>query len=131
MNEEAKMRGIGSKLWAIPAGRIPPHSTGHEPEFTSRDELCLLNATGEEANVEITIFYEDRDPVGPYPLSVGAHRVRHVRFNDFIDPEAVPMAADYAALVESDVPIVAQHIHLDSRRAEDSLFGSIGFAAGE
>lgn len=119
---------VGSKLWAIPAGRIPPHSSGREPEFTSRDELCLFNATGEEAQVEITIFYEDRDPVGPYSLSVGARRVRHVRFNDLIDPEAIPMQADYAALVESDVPIVVQHVRLDSRRAEDSLFGSIGFA---
>lgn len=122
------MSEVGSKLWAMPAGRIPPHSTGHEPEFTSRDELCLFNATGEEANVEITIFYEDRDPVGPYPLPVGVRRVRHVRFNDLIDPEAIPMEADYGALIESNVPIVAQHIRLDSRRAEDSLFSSIGFA---
>jgi hypothetical protein len=125
------MKEIGRKTWAIPAGRIPPHGTGPEPEFTSRDELCLLNATGEEASVEITIFYTDRDPVGPYPLTVEARRVRHVRFNDLIDPEAIPMAEDYAAVVESDVPIVAQHVRLDSRRAEDSLFGSIGFAGPE
>jgi hypothetical protein len=90
-----------------------------------------VNATREEANVEITIFYTDREPAGPYPLTVGARRVRHVRFNDLIDPEAIPMNADYAALVESGVPIVAQHVRLDSRRAEDSLFGSIGFAADE
>jgi hypothetical protein len=125
------MREIGRKSWAIPAGRIPPHGTGREPEFTSRDELCLLNATAEDASVEITIFYTDRDPVGPYPLTVEARRVRHVRFNDLIDPEAIPMAEDYAAVVESDVPIVAQHVRLDSRRAEDSLFGSIGFAGPE
>ncbi len=123
------MREVGSRLWAIPAGRIPPHGTGREPEYTSRDELCVLNATGEEASVEITIFHEDRDPVGPYPLTVEARRVMRVRFNDLIDPEAIPMDAEYAALVESDVPIVVQHVHLDSRRAEDSVFGSIGFAS--
>lgn len=123
------MAGVGSKVWVIPAGRIPPHGTGREPEYTSRDELCVLNAGGEEASLEITIFHTDRDPVGPYPLMVEARRVMHVRFNDLIDPEAVPMETDYAALVESDAPIVVQHVRLDSRRAEDSLFGSIGFAA--
>lgn len=122
------MREVGSRVWAVPAGRIPPHTTGPEPEFTSRDELCILNATGEEASLQITIFYTDRDPVGPYTLTVGARRVRHVRFNDLIDPEAIPMAEDYAALIESSVPIVVQHVRLDSRRAEDSMFGSLGFA---
>ncbi|TCJ16829.1 sensory rhodopsin transducer [Rubrobacter taiwanensis] len=122
------MREVGSRVWAVPAGRIPPHTTGPEPEFTSRDELCILNATGEEASLQITIFYTDRDPVGPYTLTVGARRVRHVRFNDLIDPEAIPMATDYAALIESSVPIVVQHVRLDSRRAEDSMFGSLGFA---
>jgi hypothetical protein len=121
------MREVGSRVWAVPAGRIPPHTTGPEPEFTSRDELCILNATGEEASLQITIFYTDRDPVGPYTLTVGARRVRHVRFNDLIDPEAIPMATDYAALIESSVPIVVQHVRLDSRRAEDSMFGSLGF----
>jgi hypothetical protein len=123
------VRSVGKKVWAIPAGRIPPHGTGREPEYTSRDELCVLNANGEEASVEITIFHADRDPVGPYPLTVQARRVAHVRFNDLISPEAIPMDADYAALVESDVPIVVQHVRLDSRRAEDSLFGSIGYAS--
>jgi hypothetical protein len=123
------MTEVGSKVWAIPAGRIPPHGSGREPEFTSRDELCVLNAGEEEANLKITIFHTDRDPVGPYQLVVEARRVAHVRFNDLIDPEAIPMNADYAALVESDAPVVVQHVRLDSRRAEDSLFGSIGFAA--
>jgi hypothetical protein len=123
------MAEIGSKVWAIPAGRIPPHTSGREPEFTSRDELCILNANEEDANLKITVFYTDRDPVGPYPLTVGGRRVLHVRFNDLINPEAIPMDADYAALVESDAPVVAQHVRLDSRRPEDSLFGSIGFAA--
>jgi hypothetical protein len=37
------------------------------------------------------------------------------------------MGTDYAAVVEFHVPIVAQHVRFDSRRAEDSMFGSLGF----
>lgn len=118
---------MGSRVWAIPAGRIPPQSTGPEPEFSSRDELFLLNAGSEDANVELTIFYADRDPVGPYGLGVAARRVAHVRTPDLIDPEAIPMGIEYAVLVESDVPIVVQHVRLDSRRAVDSMFASLGF----
>lgn len=124
------MTEVGSRVWAIPAGRIPPRGNGREPEFTSRDEMCVLNASREEASLEITVFYAGKDPVGPYPLTVGARRVLHVRFNDLIDPEAIPMDEDFAALVESDVPVVVQHVRLDSRRPEDSLFGSVGFPAG-
>ncbi len=61
-------------------------------------------------------------------MTVAARRVRAVRFNDLINPEAIPMGVDYAAVVESDVPVVVQHIRLDSRRAEGSMFSSLGFA---
>lgn len=125
------MSELGSKVWAIPAGHIPPHSTGHEPTFTSRDELHILNTTHEQANLEITIFYSNRDPIGPYAVEVEPRRVRHVRFNDFIDPEDIPMDTDYAAVVTSNVPIVAQHVRVDSRRSEVSMFGALGFMGSD
>ncbi len=121
------MKAAGARFWAVPAGRIPVHGTGPEPEFTSRDELCILNTGDRPAALRLTVFHVDRDPVGPYELTVEAARVRHVRVNDLINPEAVPLGVDYAVVVESDEPVVVQHVHLDSRRAEDSLFGSIAY----
>lgn len=121
---------IGRKKWAIPGGHIPFPSTGHEPQFTSHDKVCLLNASYEEAHVEITVFYESRDPVGPYRLAVPARRVRHVRFNDLIDPEALPLDTAYATVIEADVPVVAQFTRLDSRQAENALLGAMAFPAG-
>jgi hypothetical protein len=121
------MRTIGRTVWAIPGGRIPVRSQGREPEFTSRDELCLLNTGSSEANVEITIFYADRDPVGPYRICVAARRTRIVRINDLIDPEAVPLETDYAGVVESDVPIVVQFNRLDSRQAENAITSTLAY----
>jgi hypothetical protein len=123
------VRPLGQTTWAIPAGRIPPEGTGPEPEFTSRDELCLLNTGDRDAEVAITVFHTDRDPVGPYEVEVGGRRVRNVRINDLIDPEAVPLDRDYALVVVSSVPIVVEHVRVDSRRAESSMFGSIGYPA--
>jgi hypothetical protein len=91
----------------------------------SHETVCLLNAGGRDASVTITLYFSDRDPAGPYHLTVPARRTRHVRFNDLRDPEPVPTGTDYASVIESDVPVVAQHTRLDSRQAENALMTTI------
>lgn len=122
------MTKIGHTVWAIPGGHIPLHSTGHEPENTSRDELSLLNTTDEEAQVELTIFYSDREPVNPYRLVVAARRVRQVRFNDLIDPEALPLDTPYACVLVASVPIVVQFTRLDTSQANNAVASTIAYA---
>jgi hypothetical protein len=121
------MKTIGKTAWAIAGGHIPLLSTGKEPENTSRDELCFLNAGFEEAHVEVTLFYSDREPVGPYQLAVPARRVRRVRINDLINPEAPPLDTDYGAIVESDLPIVVQLDRKDTSSCENSILTTMGF----
>jgi hypothetical protein len=125
------MKAIGKTMWAIPGGRIPAATTGHEPEWTSRDELHLLNAGDQEAKVEMTIFYSDQEPIGPYRLTVSPRRKRRVRFNDLIDPQAMPLDTDYGAVIESDVPIVVQFSRLDTGRAENAILGTMAFPVEE
>src|SRR5918911_1316368 len=122
---------IGRKRWAIAEGYIPGWSNGPEPQFTSHETACLLNASDEEAYVEITVFFSDRDPVGPYRLTVPARRTKHVRFNNLDDPAPIPRDTDYASVIESDVPIVVQHTRLDSRQAENALLSTIAHAGNE
>ena len=119
---------IGATRWAIAEGYIPAWSHGPEPQMTSHETVCLLNATDRDAHVEITVFFADREPAGPYRLTVAAQRTRHVRFNDLTDPEPIPRDTDYASVIESDVPIVAQHTRLDSRQAENALLSTIAYA---
>ena len=119
---------LGHRRWAIAEGYIPDWSTGPEPQFTSHETACLLNTADEEANVEITIYFSDREPAGPYRVTVPARRTLHVRFNDLEDPEPVPRDTDYASVIESDVPIVVQHTRLDSRQAENALLSTIAYA---
>ena len=123
-----KQEPIGATRWAIAEGYIPAWSHGPEPQMTSHETVCLLNATDRDAHVEITVFFADREPAGPYRLTVAARRTRHVRFNDLRDPEPIPRDTDYASVIESDVPIVAQHTRLDSRQAENALLSTIAYA---
>jgi hypothetical protein len=119
---------IGRTHWAIAEGYIPAQSTGPEPQMTSHETACLLNASDAPAHVRITIYFEDREPAGPYTLEIPPRRTRHVRFNDLRDPEPIPPDTDYASVIESDVPIVVQHTRLDSRQSENALITTIAYA---
>jgi len=122
---------IGRTRWAIAEGWIPGGSTGPEPEMTSHETLCFLNTGDTDAHVEITLFFADREPAGPYRLTVSARRTVHQWINKLDDPEPVPKETDYAMLVESDVPIVVQHTRLDSRQAENALLSTIAYASND
>jgi len=89
-----------SKHWAIVQGWIP--ATGDET-------VSLLNVSGQEAHVEITLYYSHRDPAGPYRITVPEGRTEHVHLNCLTDPELIPRTTNYASTIESDVPIVVQH----------------------
>lgn len=123
------MTAIGRRRWAIAEGYLPAWSNGPEPELESHETACLLNASDDEAHVAITIYFEDREPAGPYSFTIPPRRTRHIRFNDLADPEPIPVATPFASVIASDVPIVVQHTRLDSRQAENALLSTIAFSA--
>jgi hypothetical protein len=120
---------IGRRRWAIADGYIPGWSNGPEPDMTSHEAICILNSGDQDVNVEMTVFFADREPVGPYRLTVSARRTQHVRTNELRDPEPIPTATAYAMVIEADAPIVVQQTRLDSRQAENALLSTIAFAA--
>ena len=122
-------REIGRTLWAIPEGYIPSGSVSDAHDLISHEAACLLNAGNKDAQVRITLFFTDREPVGPYRVTVPARRTLHLRFNDLTDPEPVPRDTSYASLIEADVPIVVQHTRLNSRNPSIALLSTVAFAA--
>ena len=119
---------IGRRTWAIPEGYLPGESHGPQPQMTSHGSISILNTSDQSAQVRITIFFSDRDPVGPYTEHVPSQRTKHIRFNNLNDPEPIPRDTDFASLIESDVPIVVQHTRLDSRQVENALLSTMAFA---
>lgn len=121
------MEALGHKRWAIAEGWIPSQGSFADPALMSHETACILNAGDTAAQVRISVFYADREPV-VYRVTVAARRTLHLRFNDLTDPEPIPRDTAYSSVFESDVPIVVQHTRLDSRRAEVSLLSTIAFA---
>jgi hypothetical protein len=122
------MEAIGQRRWAIAEGYIPSESAFSDPALISHETACILNPGGRDARIDITILFADREPAGPYRVTVGARRTLHLRFNDLKDPEPVPRDTDYASIFESDVPIIVQHTRLDSRRAELALLSTMAYS---
>ncbi|GHE35286.1 sensory rhodopsin transducer [Vulcaniibacterium thermophilum] len=118
---------LGRRRWAIAEGYIPGRSTGPKPELESHETCCILNTGDRDALVRLMVYFEDREPAGPYTVNVQARRTRHLRFNELKDPEPIPRDTPYASVIESDVPIVVQHTRLDSRQAENALMTTIAF----
>jgi len=121
------MPAIGHRRWAIAEGYIPSGSVSNDPALLSHEAVCLLNAGEEVARIEIILYFTDRDPAGPYRVSLGARRTLHLRFNDLKEPERVPRDTSYAFVVNSNVPIVVQHTRLDSRHPNIALMSTVGY----
>jgi hypothetical protein len=118
---------LGRRVWVIPEGYIPGQSAGPAPAFTSHETACILNATDQPAEIEITLYFADREPVGPYRLTVPPRRTKHLRFNNLDDPEPVPRDTDYSSVIRSSVPVVVQHTRLDSRQPPHALLTTIAW----
>jgi hypothetical protein len=119
---------IGYRRWAIAEGHIPGWSHGPGPQLESHETVCILNASEDDAHVEIAVFFTDREPAGPYLLTVPARRTVHARFNDLEDPEPIPRDTDFASTITSDVPVVVQHSRLDSRQSDLALLSTVAYA---
>jgi hypothetical protein len=127
-SEDMRMDAIGRTRWAIAEGHIPSGSSFTDRALVSHETACILNAGGGDAHVVLTIFFADREPSGPYRITVPARRTLHLRFNDLAEPAPIPRDTDFSSVFESDVPIVVQHTRLDSRHAEVSLLSTTAYS---
>lgn len=123
------MECIGERVWVIAEGYLPPSSTGDTRQLESHETACILNTGDRDAHIRITIFFADREPVGPYRVVAPARRTLHLRFNDLRSPEPIPVDTDFSSVILSDKPIVVQHTRLDSRQAALALMTTTAYAA--
>lgn len=62
--KQEEQTSIGRRCWAIAEGYIPAWSNGPEPELQSHETCCVLNAGPVDAQVTLTLYFEDREPQG-------------------------------------------------------------------
>ena len=116
----------GSKVWFIPDGYYPSISSG---KLKSHEAICVLNPNSKDANISITLYFEDRDKMPGFSAFCGAERTNHIRMDQLKDKDGngVPMDVPYAMMVESDVEIIVQYVRMDTTQAEMALMTTIAY----
>ena len=103
----------GKKVWIFPDAELPPVG---ENEIPGHESIIITNTGDTVANVKFTLIYTDKDPVS-FTTQVEAKRVRCLRTNKECDfgPYTAKFEEQYAILLESDTPIVAQYGRAEPR----------------
>jgi len=104
----------GAKTWYFPDGYLPEKSI--DGKMDAHEALMLFNAGGEEANVKIDVYFENREPVKDIAVTVDAERVKTLRLDKPSDMGGlkIPVLTQYSLRVRSDKNIVVQFGRLDT-----------------
>ncbi|MGF9700705.1 sensory rhodopsin transducer [Paenibacillus sp. MABNR03] len=115
----------GHTYWVIPDGYIPPDSRG---SLESHESICVLNTGLEDAKLDITIFFEDREPIENIEASVPGRRTKHIRTASLHSGDQfIPAGVPYAITVTSNVPVIIQYSRLDTTQPELALMSVMAF----
>jgi hypothetical protein len=117
---------IGKKCWVFGDGDLPP-SGDREP--LGHEALMITNTGSSDAEVEIEILFEEREPMTGIRLVVGGRRVRCLRLDKPIGDQqySIPRG-QYALVLRSSVPIVAVFGRLDVRQDNLAYYSVQGFS---
>lgn len=124
------MKEYGKKVWLIPDTFLNSVSKNDQ---LSHEAICVINTTDIDAEIKLTLYFEDRDAVNDFSSSCPAKRTHHIRMDKLRDANGnmIPRDTPYAVLVESNTPIVVQYSRLDTSRAEMALMTTIAYPVEE
>lgn len=105
--------GYGKKVWIFPDAELPPVGVNLIP---GHESIIITNTCDQIANIKVTLFYPDKEPVS-FTTTVDARRVRCMRTNEEKDfgTLTAEFEQQYAIMLESDVPVVAQYGRAEPR----------------
>ncbi|MBQ4641782.1 MAG: hypothetical protein IJB47_04130 [Oscillospiraceae bacterium] len=103
----------GKKVWIFPDAELPPVGANLIP---GHESVIITNVGDQVANIKFTLLYTDKEPVS-FTTQVEARRVRCLRTNKACDFGQFTAAFEeqYAIMLESDVPVVAQYGRAEPR----------------
>ena len=116
----------GKKVWMIADGYMSNTEKGN---LVSHEAICVLNLSGEDAHIDITLYFENDEPMKGLHAVCKNERTNHIRLDKIVadDGRKIPKDTPYAVLVESDQPIVVQASRLDVSQPEYALMTTIAY----
>ena len=117
------------KVWIISDGFLPKVSNGPE---VSHESVCVLNISDEDAEINISVYFENAEPMEDFYAKCGKKRTNHIRLDKITDisGKKIPAGVPYALKVESNTPIIVQHSRMDTTQAELTLMTTMAYPLG-
>ncbi len=119
--------GIGKKEWIIPDCELPLPGEG---VLKGHESVIIVNDSNQEANIEVSLFFTDKEPTTGIVWKVLPGRVRCFRMNNLEDMCGVKIPNDtqYAMKVVSNCNIVLQYGRLDNRQTNLAYYTTLGYS---
>ena len=107
--------------WYIPDAYFPGVSSGKT--YVSHEAVCFLNEGTQDAQVQLTLYFEDRDKMTGFHATVPAERTVHLRLDKLVGEggQRIPQDTPYAILIESEADLHVQYTRVDTTQAELSI----------
>ena len=112
------------KTWYIPDAYYPSSKNG---EYVSHEAVCMLNTGSEDAEVRLTLYFEDREKLEGFFVTVPAERTIHCRMDKIRNQkgEGVPTDTPYAINIESEKELTVQYTRVDTTQAQLAIATTI------
>lgn len=117
---------MGKTEWYIPDMYWPAVDQG---DYVSHEAICVLNPSEDDCVIDITLYFEDREPVKCERTVCAARRTRHIR-TDVLKLEhgaPLPRGIGYAGLVTCSVPVIVQYTRVDTTQIPLALMTTMGY----
>ena len=120
------MKPYGKKVWLIADNYLNSVSLN---DWVSHEAVCVLNTGDEDAEIKMTLFFEDRDCRDDFVSVCPAKKTHHIRLDKIrsTSGENIPRDVPYAMLIESSVPVVVQYSRLDTSHKEMALMTTVAY----
>ena len=105
----------GKKNWYIVDGYRPSPKPDPNADYTGHESVMILNTNDKDANILISVYFEDRDPVENIPYVVPAKRIRCFKTDDsnVLGGLEIGVGVQYSMEIKSDVGVIVQYGRLD------------------
>lgn len=112
------------KKWFIPDGYWHNESNG---VFVSHEAVSVLNINEVPANITLTLYFEDKEKMTGFQVTVGAERTLHIRMDKIKNDKglSVPANIPYAIVLECDKEITVQYTRVDTSQKELTIATTI------
>lgn len=117
---------IGKKVWIIPDCELPQPGDG---KAKGHESVIIVNDSDVDAEIDVKLFFTDKEAYENIRWNVKAGRVRCFRTNNVDDMcgYKIPFETQYAMKLTSNCEIVVQYGRLDNTQSNLAFYTTLAY----